>query len=134
MVIDSSALVALLLAEPETEAFVSAIAAASDRLLSTASYLETAIVMTARLGPQGQEKLDSLLAGLSIVLVPFTSEQARLAVTAFRRYGRGRHPAGLNYGDCFTYALTKLTGDRVLFKGNDFSHTDLAAAVPDPTA
>jgi ribonuclease VapC len=131
MVIDSSAPVALLLAEPETEAFVSAIAAATDRLLSAASYLETGIVITARVGPQAQAKLDALFAELSVVLVPSTPEQARLALNAFQRYGRGSgHPAGLNYGDCFTYALAKLTGEPVLFKGNDFSRTDLATAVP----
>ena len=128
MVIDSSALVALLLAEPETEVFVTAIAAAGERLLSTASYLETAIVMTARAGPQARERLDTLIASLSVALVPFTPEQARLAVSAFQRYGRGAgHPASLNYGDCFTYALAKLTGEPILFKGNDFSHTDLHA-------
>lgn len=98
MVIDSSALVALLLAEPETEVFVTAIAAAGERLLSTASYLETAIVMTARAGPQARERLDTLIASLSVALVPFTPEQARLAVSAFQRYGRGAgHPASLNY-------------------------------------
>jgi ribonuclease VapC len=130
MVIDSSALVALLLAEPETEAFVSAIAAATARLLSTASYLETGIVMIARVGPLARAKLDELIAELSVVLVPFTPEQAQLALNAFQRYGRGSgHPAGLNYGDCFTYALAKLTGEPVLFKGNDFSRTDLIAAI-----
>jgi ribonuclease VapC len=130
MVIDSSALVALLLAEPETEAFVSAIAAATVRLLSTASYLETGIVMTARVGPLARAKLDELIAELSVLLVPFTPEQAQLALNAFQRYGRGSgHPAGLNYGDCFTYALAKLTGEPVLFKGYDFSRTDLIAAI-----
>ncbi len=129
MVVDSSALIALLLAEPETDRLVSAIAAASERLLSAASYLETAIVMTARFGPQSQEKLDKLVAPLSIDIIPFTAEQARIAVTAFQRYGRGSgHPAALNYGDCFTYALAKLTGQSVLFKRNDFARTDLAAA------
>lgn len=132
MIIDSSALIALLLAEPETAQFVSAIAATSVRRLSAASYLETAIVITARLGPSAREKLDRLIEDLSIDIVPFTHEQALIAVAGFPRYGRGSgHPAGLNYGDCFTYGLAKLTGEPVLFKGNDFPLTDLVSAVPD---
>jgi len=135
MIIDSSALIALLLAEPETEQFVLAIAAASDRLVSAGSYLETAIVITARSGPAAQEKLDQLIADLSIDIVPFSRDQALLGIAAFEQYGRGTgHPAGLNYGDCFTYALAKLTGQPVLFKGNDFSQTDLVAAVPAATS
>ncbi|HEX2152123.1 MAG TPA: type II toxin-antitoxin system VapC family toxin [Stellaceae bacterium] len=130
MVIDSSALIVLLLGEPETEQFVSAIAASAERLLSAASYLETAIVMAGRFGPQGPEKLDRLICELSIEIVPFNAEQARLGITSFQQYGRGTgHPAALNYGDCFTYALAKFTGQSVLFKGNDFSRTDLITAV-----
>lgn len=130
MVIDTSALLALLLAEPETPQFVSAIEAVSVRLLSAASYLEAAIVMTARFGPPARGKLDRLIADLSIDVVPFTREQAWLAVAAFQQYGKGTgHPAGLNYGDCFTYGLAKLTGQPLLFKGGDFSRTDLTGAV-----
>src|SRR6266851_2843060 len=98
MVIDSSALIALLLGEPETADFVSAIAAASTRLVGE----------------------------LSVEIIPFTHDQAVIAIAAYRQYGKGSgHPAGLNFGDCFTYALAKLTGEPVLFKGNDFSRTDL---------
>ena len=130
MVIDSSALIALLLGEPETDAFVAAIAASSNRSISAPTYLETAIVMHARSGPQAQEKLDRLLSELSAEIVPFTYEHALLALAAYRRYGKGSgHPAGLNFGDCFTYALAKLRDEPVLFKGNDFSHTDLQIAV-----
>jgi len=131
MVIDSSALIALLLAEPETAEFVAAIAAASNRLAGAPSYLETAIVISARSGPEAQEKLDRLLADLSVTIVPFTRDQAVLAIAAYQRYGKGGgHPAGLNFGDCFTYALAKVTGEPVLFKGNDFSQTDLETAIP----
>ena len=130
MVIDSSALIALLLSEPETDAFVTAIAGSSIRLISAASYLETTIVMLSRSGSEGQRKLDRLLTDLAATVFPFTLDQAVLAVEAYKRYGKGSgHPAGLNFGDCFTYGLAKLTGEPVLFKGNDFSRTDLASAV-----
>src|SRR5947207_8231328 len=130
MVIDSSALIAMLLAEPEADEFVAVIAATSNRLMSAASYLETAIVMLARSGPDAQEKVDRLLAELSITVVPFARDQAMLGIIAYRQYGKGSgHTAGLNFGDCFTYALAKLTGEPVLFKGNDFSLTDIGVAV-----
>jgi ribonuclease VapC len=130
MVIDSSALIALLLAEPDADGFVGAIAGTSSRLVSAASYLETAIVMQARSGPSAQEQLDRLLADLSVSIVPFTRDQAIIAIAAYQQYGKGSgHPAGLNFGDCFTYALAKLTGEPVLFKGNDFSRTDIGVAI-----
>jgi ribonuclease VapC len=130
MVIDSSALIALLLGEPESTEFVTSIAASTTRLTSASSYLETAIVMINRSGPDAPEKVDRLLADLSIDIFPFTQDQAVLAITAYGRYGRGSgHPAGLNFGDCFTYALAKLTEEPVLFKGSDFSRTDLVSAV-----
>jgi ribonuclease VapC len=130
MVIDTSALVALLLAEPETADFVAAIARASNRLVSAPSYVETAIVMVSRSGPQALEKLDRLLAELAIEIVPFTREQATFAIAAYRQYGKGSGDvAGLNFGDCFTYALAQLRRETVLFKGNDFSRTDVRLAV-----
>jgi ribonuclease VapC len=129
MVIDSSALIALLLAEPEADAFVAVVAGSSSRSISAGSYLETTIVMLARSGPDAPEKVDRLLAELSIAIVPFTRDQADLAITAYRQYGKGSgHPASLNFGDCFTYALAKLTDEPVLFKGNDFSLTDMRVA------
>jgi ribonuclease VapC len=129
MVIDSSALVALLLGEPETADFVAAISAALSRLVSAPTYLETAIVIESRWGPRAQEQLDKLLAELDIDIVPFTRDQAIVAVAAYRRYGKGSgHPAGLNFGDCFSYALAKIRDEPVLFKGNDFSHSDLQIA------
>jgi ribonuclease VapC len=130
MVIDSSALIALLLGEPETAGFVAAPAATSIRLVSAPTYLETAIVMQARSGPEAQEKLDRLLSELSVEIVPFAHDHAILSVAAYRHYGKGSgHPAGLNFGDCFTYALAKFRDEPVLFKGNDFSRTDLQIAV-----
>ena len=129
MVIDSSALIALLLAEPEADAFVAVVAGSSSRSISAGSYLETTIVMLARSGPDAPEKVDRLLAELSIAIVPFTRDQADLAITAYRQYGKGSgHPASLNFGDCFTYALAKLTDEPVLFRGNDFSLTDMRVA------
>jgi ribonuclease VapC len=131
MVIDTSALIALLLAEPETLRFVEAIAAANRRLVAAPSYFETAIVMVSRSGPEAKEKVDRLMVELGIEIVPFTPDQAILAVSAYEQFGKGTgHAAGLNFGDCFSYALAKHTGEPILFKGNDFSHTDLAVAVP----
>ncbi len=135
MVIDSSVLVALLLGEPETAAFVAAMAAASNRAVGAPSYVEAAIVMVARSGPEAQDKLDQLLFDLAIDVVPFTPDQAARAVAAFQAFGKGTgHPAALNFGDCLTYALAKSRGEPLLFKGNDFSHTDIeiAAAPPHP--
>ena len=97
--------------------------------MSAPSYVEAAIVMISRSGPDAQEKLDRLLADLNVEIVPFTRDQAIHAIAAFRRYGKGSgHPAGLNFGDCFTYVLARLTGEPILFKGDDFSRTDLAIA------
>ena len=130
MVIDSSALIALLLGEPETADFVAAIAAASSRAVSAPTYLETAIVILARSGPKAQEKLDRLLNDLEIEVVSFARDEAALAATAYRQYGEGSgHAAGLNFGDCFSYALAKRRNEPLLFKGDDFSHTDLMVAI-----
>lgn len=130
MVIDSSALVALLLGEPESPAFTQAIAAAAVRQVSAASYLETAIVMTGRLGSSARDVVNRLVDELSLEIIPFSREQAELALSAYRRFGRGSgHPARLSFGDCFTYALAAQTGESVLFKGGDFSHTELPLAI-----
>lgn len=129
MVIDSSALIALLLGEPESAEFTRASAVSATRRVSVASYLETAIVMLNRAGPDAKRAVDRLVDELALQVVPFTRDQANLAIAAYERYGRGRgHPAALNFGDCFTYALAKQTGEPVLFKGRDFSRTDLEAA------
>jgi ribonuclease VapC len=129
MIIDSSAIIALLLGEPETIDFVSTIAAASIRLVSAPTYFEAAIVILARSGPIALQKLDRLLGDLEIEVVPFSHEQAGLAITAYGEYGKGSgHAAGLNFGDCFSYALAKLRNEPLLFKGNDFSYTDIRPA------
>jgi ribonuclease VapC len=133
MVVDSSALIAILLGEPEAEIFARAAATASTRLTSAASYLETMIVMLTRSGPDAREKVNRLINELSLSIVSFTHAQAETAIAAYERYGkRSRHPASLNFGDCFSYALAKLAGEPLLFKGNDFSQTDIPNAITDP--
>jgi len=126
MVIDTSAVLAILFNEPDAEHFESALEADPTRLMSAASLLETAIVVEARLGEPGSRELDLLLYKAQITIVPFTAEQAEVARAAYRTYGKGRHPAGLNYGDCFAYALAKTSGEPLLFKGNDFPQTDVS--------
>ena len=131
MGIDTSTLIALLLDEPETSDFVPPIAAAQSRPISASSYLEIAMVMIARFGPASLDRLDRLLDDLSVEVRSFTREQADLAAGAYRQFGRGSgHKAGLNFGDCFSYALAKLLGQPLLFKGDDFVHTDLVPALP----
>lgn len=125
MVVDSSALVAILRDEPERSAFVNAIEAAQSRLMSTATFLETSIVMENKLGSDGTRDLDLFLATARIDLVAVDAEQAHSARLAFSRFGKGRHRAGLNYGDCFSYALATTLGEPLLFKGDDFGHTDV---------
>ena len=125
MVIDTSALLAILFNESDTEYFEAAIAADLTRLMSTASVLETSIVVEARLGEAGGQEFDLLLQKAQITIVPFTAQQTEVARHAYRVYGKGRHVAGLNYGDCFAYALARATDEPLLFKGNDFSQTDI---------
>lgn len=125
MIIDTSALVALLEQEPEAERIARTLAATPDRLLSAASLVEVGIVMQARHGDDGARDLDLLLAKLHVEVVPLTARQADVARKAYRRYGRGRHDAKLNLGDCFAYALAKDTSAPLLFKGDDFGKTDI---------
>ena len=128
MIIDSSALLAILLKEPEQFRIADAITLSEHRRMSAATLFEAGMVMEGRHGPQGSENLDELIAEYGLQAVPFTAEHASLAREAFRRFGRGRHPAGLNFGDCMAYALSKATGEPLLFKGDDFSQTDIQAA------
>lgn len=123
--IDSSALVAILTNEPEALVMAQAISAASKRLVSTVSVLETGIVIESRYGPSGGRELDLLLHRCHIDIVALSPVQVELAREAYRQFGKGKHPAGLNLGDCATYALSRSTGEPLLFKGNDFSQTDL---------
>ena len=129
MVIDSSALAAILLAEPERRPFIEAIETADARLLSVANWLEISIVIEARYGAEGTRDLQRFIEYAGIEIIPVDLEQGRLARDAWVRFGKGRHRADLNYGDCFAYALAKQRGRALLFKGNDFSHTDIASAV-----
>ncbi|MDR3557046.1 MAG: type II toxin-antitoxin system VapC family toxin [Syntrophobacteraceae bacterium] len=128
MVIDSSALIAILLGEPEAELFALAIARAPRRIVSALTALETAIVIGAKKGDRGEHEFELLMDRAKIDIVPLTVEQLEIAKSAWRKYGKGRHPAGLNIGDCCSYALAKFAGEPLLFKGGDFSRTDLEAA------
>ncbi|GFZ92955.1 ribonuclease VapC [Elstera cyanobacteriorum] len=125
MVIDTSAIIAILLGEPEAPELARAIEDGSPRLLSAANLLETSMVIEARKGDAAGRELDLLLYRAGIDVVPVDQEQAEIARVAWRRYGKGRHPANLNFGDCFAYALAKTTGLPLLFKGDDFNQTDI---------
>ena len=129
MVIDTSALVAMLNDEPEAERFEAAVEVDHVRLMSTASYLETAIVIETRLGEPGGRELDLWLHRVAVDLVSVDADQADAARVAYRLYGKGRHRAGLNYGDCFSYALAKVSGQPLLFKGDDFARTDIGVVL-----
>jgi len=128
MVIDTSAIVAILFNEPERSEFDRLIAGDNVRLVSAVTRVEAAFVIEGRTGDIGRIRLDRFIALTGIEIVSVTPEQAELAVAAFRRYGTGRHPFGLNIGDCFPYALAKSTGEPLLFKGDDFTRTDIAPA------
>jgi ribonuclease VapC len=128
MVIDTSALAAILFNEPDAESFEAKIADAPTRAISTATLLESAIVAEARLGPEGGRELDLIMYKSSVDIVPFDGEQLALARSAFRHYGKGRHPAVLNFGDCFAYALSRTRGEPLLCKGTDFAATDITVA------
>ena len=129
MVLDTSALVAILLNEPESPVFRDAIEADAVRLLSAASLLETAIVIEARFGEPGGRELDLLVHKAAVQVVSVDVEQVENARHAFRNFGKGRHPAGLNYGDCFSYALSRVSGEPLLFKGEDFARTDVRTVI-----
>jgi ribonuclease VapC len=128
MVIDTSAVVAILLGESEAEVFASAIADDPKRLIGAFTALEAGIVIESKKGESGGRELDLFLHQARIEIVPVTAEQFEIARSAWRKYGKGRHPAGLNIGDCCSYALSKCAGEPLLFKGNDFSQTDVKAA------
>lgn len=127
LVLDPSALIAYLKAEPEATRLQQAMIAASALSLSAASLVEAGMVAE-KLRGGGAIDLDMLLVQLHVSIVPFTEAQAELARAAFRRFGKGRHPAGLNFGDCFSYALARALGQPLLFVGNDFSQTDVQVA------
>jgi ribonuclease VapC len=125
MVLDTSAVVAILFGEAEAKRLAEAIEKDATRLMSAASVLEASLVVESELGEEGSRELDLLLFKAGIEIVPFTNDQLRIARHAFRTYGKGRHPAGLNYGERFGYALSQATGEALLFKGEDFPRTDV---------
>ena len=126
MVLDTSALLAILQDEPEREAFAEAVDSAGSCSMSVASLVECSIVLAARRGPEALRDLDLLIAKAAIDLVPVDVDQAYLARKAHRLFGRGNHAASLNFGDCFAYALAQTSGEPLLYKGADFSRTDVA--------
>jgi ribonuclease VapC len=128
VVLDTSALLAILLAEPEREAFIELLAQATDPLMSAASLVEASIVMQAKIGEAGVADLDELLSAAAVRCVAVDLVQAHVAREAYARFGKGRSPAGLNFGDCFSYALARVTGKPLLFKGEDFGLTDVTPA------
>ena len=126
MVIDTSALVAILFEEPDGDAFLQRIVDDPVRLVSAGTLLEAGIVADNDPNRRKGPALDALLAALGVRVEAVTEEQARVAREAYRTYGKGNHPAGLNFGDCFAYALSKASGEPLLFKGGDFGRTDVA--------
>jgi len=129
MIIDTSAIVAILRQEPEARRFAEAIEAAPVRRISATTYVEIGAVIDGARDPVASRLVDELLAKAGIIIEPVTAAQARIAMEAYRDFGKGSgHAAGLNFGDCFAYALAKATGEPLLFKGDDFSHTDMTAA------
>ncbi|MEO7722090.1 MAG: type II toxin-antitoxin system VapC family toxin [Pseudolysinimonas sp.] len=130
MIVDSSAIVAIVAAEPRAQEYAKAIIGATSASMSAANFLEVAIVIDRRNDPVIRSRFDEVFEQLGLNIVPVTVEQAHLARQAHRDYGRGSgHRSGLNFGDCFAYALAKSTGEPLLFQGDDFTHTDLRSAL-----
>ncbi|MGL5817996.1 MAG: type II toxin-antitoxin system VapC family toxin [Phycicoccus sp.] len=130
MIVDTSALVAILGAEPERDTFLGAIRSADQVAMSAATYVELGAVVDGRQDPVASRLVDDLLTALRIEVVPLTPEQAAIGRAAYRDFGRGSgHPARLNLGDCYSYALARQTGRPLLYKGDDFGHTDMVSAV-----
>ena len=130
MIVDSSALLAVLNRESDAERFQGAILTASPCRMSVANMLEASIVVEGRGGAEAGHELDAFLEHAAIEPAPVTAEHLEAARQAWRRFGKGRHPAALNFGDCFAYALAQVTGEPLLYKGDDFSRTDIPAALP----
>jgi ribonuclease VapC len=125
MVIDTSALLAVFLAEPERKPFLDSICQAETRMISAANLLETGIVLEARRGESAGREFDLFVVRANLQVVAVDSEQTEIARSAWRKYGKGRHPAALNFGDCFAYALARASGEPLLAKGTDFTATEV---------
>ena len=131
MIVDTSAIVAIVVGETSSEDLADILFEARAPKMSAATAVEVNAVLTRRLRPEDQRRVERLLDIWGIELVPFDAEQAEIASRAYRDFGRGSgHPARLNLGDCFSYALSQVTGEPLLYVGDDFSHTDIAAAYP----
>ena len=128
MILDTSAMVAILYREPEATAFIQLIHDADQCSLSVANHIELSMVVENQLGPEGMRQAEAFFRRAGVVIEPVTVEQGELARQAFLDFGKGRHRAGLNFGDCFAYALAKAKGEPLLFKGKDFAATDIPAA------
>ncbi len=130
MILDTSALIAILRDEPEAAAYAKAVARARSRRVSAVNYVEAAVVIDGSRDPVASRRFDQFFREAEIAVEPVTEAQARIAREAYRDFGKGSgHPAGLNFGDCFAYALAKATGEPILFKGDDFGRTDLTTAL-----
>lgn len=129
MILDTSALIAILFREPEAPLFARLIHDADRCLISTGSFLELSLVLKRQAAPEAERECDMFLRRTGIIIEPFTVDQAYIARQAFHGFGKGRHRAGLNFGDCFAYALAKFTGQPLLFKGDDFKKTDVISAI-----
>jgi len=131
VIIDTSALIAILRAEPDASEIAHAIEGARDRRISAVNWVETAVVIDTSRDPVASRRFDELVQTAELHVEPVTHDQARIAREAYRDFGKGSgHKAGLNFGDCFAYALAKSTGETLLFKGNEFGHTDIPPALP----
>jgi ribonuclease VapC len=133
MVIDTSAVVAILLNEPGCERFTRALNEAPYLAISAASVLEISLVIDSRFGARAAGMLDRWLESAPVEIVAVTPKQVTIAREGFRQFGKGKHPAALNFGDCFSYSLAKASGDRLLYQGSDFSQTDILPALPTNT-
>jgi ribonuclease VapC len=129
MIVDTSALLAVLFREPEADHYIKLIHDADRCLISAGSYLELSIVLERQAGPEADRQCEMFFRRAGIAIEPFPVEQAHLARQAFHDFGKGRHAAGLNFGDCFAYALSKFTGEALLYKGADFKRTDILSAI-----
>jgi ribonuclease VapC len=129
MIIDTSALMAIVRQEPDAERYARAIESAGVRRMSASTLVELCMVVEGQLGPDAMRQTHSLLRSIDVLIEPFTEEQARIAHQAFCDFGKGNHPAGLNFGDCFAYALAKDLREPLLYKGGDFAQTDVESAL-----
>ena len=129
MILDTSALAAIFFGEPDAALYIQLIHDADHCLMSAANFLELSIVIEGQIGPDAGRQCDAFFRRANIIIEPFTVEQAHVARQAFLDFGKGRHAAGLNFGDCFAYALAKITGEALLFKGEDFKKTDIPSTL-----